>query len=84
MKNIIVCGLIAVIIALASCHRNYQVIHTRPAVDTITHDDIEKVADEDPLKDPLIDIPDAPQESDFKKVHNSDLKEYDKYIKGQE
>jgi len=84
MKNIIVCGLIAVVIALAGCHRNYQVIHTRPAVDTLSHDDVEKISDKDPLEDPLIDIPEEPQESDFKNVKKTDRKEYDNFIKGQE
>ena len=48
------------------------------------HDDVEKASDEDVFDEPLIDIPDAPQEEDFKRVKSSDRKEYDEYVKGHE
>ena len=84
IKNLFGCVLIATTFVLFGCHRNYKVVHARPAVDTLSHDDVEKVSDIDVLEEPLIDIPDEPQESDFKSVNKSDRKEYDKYVKGQE
>ena len=81
-KSLFVCGMIAAAVLLAGCRRNYKVVHARPAEDTIAHDDVEKVAEEDVYDEPLIDIPDAPQEEDFKRVKSSDRKEYDEYVKG--
>jgi hypothetical protein len=83
-KFLMVSGMIAVVVALTGCRRNYQVIHARPAVDSTMHDDVEKASDEDVFDEPLIDIPDAPQEEDFKRVKSSDRKEYDEYVKGHE
>ena len=82
-KSLFVCGMIAAAVLLAGCRRNYKVVHARPAEDTIAHDDVEKVAEEDVYDEPLVDIPEAPKESDFTNVENSVRKEYNDYIKGQ-
>jgi hypothetical protein len=82
-KTMILGGLLAAFVVLAGCRRNYQVVHARPAEDTIAHDDVQKVAEEDVFDEPLVDIPEAPKESDFTNVENSVRKEYDDYIKGQ-
>ena len=82
-KSLFVCGMIAAVVLLAGCRRNYKVVHARPAEDTIAHDDVKKVAEEDVFDEPLVDIPEAPKESDFTNVENSVRKEYDDYIKGQ-
>lgn len=82
-KSLFVCGMIAAAVLLAGCRRNYKVVHARPAEDTIAHDDVEKVAEEDVFDEPLVDIPEAPKESDFTNVENSVRKEYNDYIKGQ-
>ena len=82
-KSLFVCGMIAAVVLLAGCRRNYKVVHARPAEDTIAHDDVQKVAEEDVFDEPLVDIPEAPKESDFTNVENSVRKEYDDYIKGQ-
>ena len=82
-KSLFVCGMIAAAVLLAGCRRNYKVVHARPAEDTIAHDDVKKVAEEDVFDEPLVDIPEAPKESDFTNVENSVRKEYNDYIKGQ-
>ena len=82
-KSLFVCGMIAAAVLLAGCRRNYQVVHARPVEDTIAHDDVKKVAEEDVFDEPLVDIPEAPKESDFTNVENSVRKEYNDYIKGQ-
>ena len=69
-------------VVLAGCHRNYKVVHVRVPVDSMAHDDgVEETVEEQSLE-PLIDIPDMPQEEDFKKIGSKGRKEYDNYIKG--
>ena len=80
-KSLFVCGMIAAVVMLAGCRRNYQVIHARPVADTTTHDDVEKVADEDVYEEPLYDIPDAPDEESLKRMKSSSRKEYDEFVK---
>ena len=76
---------------LTSCHRNYKVIHARPVVDSTIYaaDSAEAVqasSMEDEMKswedEPLIDIPDAPQEEDIVNAGAQARKEYDDYIHG--
>ena len=81
MKRSVYLLMMAVTLLAAGCHRNYKVVHARIPVDTLAHDDIEGV-EEPSLDEPLIDIPDAPQENDFQKVTNKDRLEYDNYLKG--
>ena len=75
-------------IVLASCRRNYQVIHAYPTLDsaTIAADSIavQEAAqpDADWDDEPLIDIPDAPKEEDFTNVSADVRKEFDDYIHG--
>ena len=86
MRRIVysVMSVVAVAIMLAGCHRNYKVIHARPAIDTLAHNgDESEVGDRESIMDePLIDIPEAPQESDFDHVTSKDRKEYDDFMKG--
>ena len=69
-------------ICLSGCHRDYKVIHVRPAEDTTiqapTPEPEEvKVADE-----PLLEIPPPPQEEDFTNVSPKVRKEYEDYMRG--
>ena len=81
MKKVSLGLLLLSTMLVVGCHRNYKVVHARVPVDTLAHDDIEKV-EQPSFDEPLIDIPDAPQESDFKQVTNKDRQEYDNYMKG--
>lgn len=76
--------LLAVSLMLASCHRNYKVVYAMPTVDTLAHDDVEKVNDNQQqlLNEPLLEIPDAPQESDYSHVSSKDRADYERYMSG--
>ena len=61
---------------LTGCRRHYQRVWTMPAVDTLQHDDMEKPQTVDEIFDePVMDIPEPPQEKDFRK--SSSKKEKD-------
>jgi len=66
-----------------SCHRNYKVIHAFPPVDSVAvaAQQIDTV-EEEWYDEPLIDIPDAPQQEDFDEVDAKSRKEYDDFIHG--
>ncbi|MBR6827132.1 MAG: hypothetical protein IKM76_03120 [Prevotella sp.] len=82
MKYYVYLTVLAAMLLTASCHRNYKVVHARVPVDTLAHDDIERV-EQPSIDEPIIDIPEAPQENDFEKVTNRDLQEYNNYMRGQ-
>ena len=65
---------------LSGCHRNYEVVHVRPAEDTLSRDDVEKVEDQAWDEEPLLDIPPAPQEKDFTNAGAQARKEYDDFL----
>ena len=67
---------------LTGCRRNYEVVHVRPAEDTLSRDDVEKVEDQAWDEEPLIDIPPAPQEKDITNAGAKARKEYEDYIHG--
>jgi hypothetical protein len=57
------------------------VIHARPVVDTLAHDDIEN-EDKSIIDEPLMEIPDIPEEVDIMNRDSKAEKEYDDYIHG--
>ena len=75
-------------LCLTGCRRHYQVIHARPTVDS-TDTSANYAADGSvdipeavsaPLDEPLIDIPDIPEEVDINNTEARD--EYEDYILG--
>lgn len=86
MKQHVIYIAIAMLIVLTvGCNRDYKAVHVRVPIDTMAHNDMERIQESsiDALMDePLIDIPDIPQESDFENVSSRDLKEFDDYMKG--
>lgn len=70
-------------ISLSGCHRNYKVIHVRPAEDTtIVHETPEPEETRMMEDEPLLEIPAPPKEEDFTNVSSSTRKEFDDYIHG--
>ena len=69
-------------VCLSGCHRDYKVIHVRPAEDTTIQVTPEPVEEKNPMDEPLLEIPDPPQEEDFTNVSSAARKEYEDYIKG--
>ena len=86
MKHLKYFAMMLLAILMVSCRREHEVIHARVPVDTLAHNDIEKVQDLSTdaflMDEPLIDVPDIPQEDDFERVTSRDLKEFDDYMKG--
>ena len=81
MKKSVLLLMLILGLCLTSCHRNYKVIHARPAVDTLAHDDIDRV--ELPQEDdPIMDIPDIPDEIDVNNLDSKAQQEYDDFIHG--
>jgi len=76
-----------VALTLTGCRRDYKVIHVRPAVDSAAVTEQQSVevvespdVDSALLDEPLIEIPDIPQEVDITNTEGRD--EYDDYIHG--
>ena len=90
MKRVQIILLSASICALLlmGCRRNYQVVHAYPPIDSLVvagdSSMMEENTSEEPSweDEPLIEVPDAPQEEDFTNVSNATRKEYDDYIHG--
>ena len=75
-------------LCLTGCKRDYKVIHARPVVDSAAaaaeHQEESSIAIPDsvpaPLDEPLIDIPDIPDEVALTNTDGQD--EYENYIHG--
>ncbi len=76
-------ALAALLSAMSSCKRNYQVNYARVAVDTLRHNDMDSVdiyaeedkkakesVDEMGSEDPLFEIPDIPKERQIRSSKN--------------
>ena len=90
MKRVQIILLSASICALLlmGCRRNYQVVHAYPPIDSLVQTGDTVIVEENKSSEPswedepLIEVPDAPQEEDFTNVSNATRKEYDDYIHG--
>jgi hypothetical protein len=84
MKRLVSVVFVAVVacIAMTSCRRHYQRVWTMPAVDTLQHDDMEKPKTVDEIfNEPVMDIPEPPQEKDLRKPNSKkDKDELDEYF----
>ena len=84
MKRLVSIAFVAAVacLAMTSCRRHYQRMWTMPVVDTLQHDDMEKPKTVDEIfNEPVMDIPEPPQEKDLRKSNSKkDKDELDEYF----
>ena len=78
----LILGAMALGISLSGCHRNYKVIHVRPAEDSTIQTPTPEPEEATVGDEPLLEIPPPPQEEDFTNVSNKVRQEYHDYMRG--